>query len=75
MSSAIVIEVGVRPEASCSCDIDTDVVGMEGGERIFPLKRPINQCCWSLVVSPGGLSALSTSVWNVGLCVCLRGCT
>lgn len=37
-SSAIVIEVGVRPEASCSCDIDTDV-GIEGDGRIFPLSN------------------------------------
>lgn len=37
VSSAIVIEVGVRPEASRSCDMNIDV-GIED-ERIFPLKE------------------------------------
>lgn len=63
------IEAGVGPEASCSCDIDIDV-GIEGGERIF-LRAPISQCCW-LLGFLGGLSTLSTSVWNVGLCVSPR---
>lgn len=46
VSSAIVTEVGVKPEASCSCAIDTGA-GI-GCEPIFPLKGPINQCCWLL---------------------------